>query len=306
MSQTVILAGAHNVTNPRNVVGNMNMSHQRKILLPLLVASLVVLLTGVPCSSFAPLSSNPPSFVGCNNNALHHPRYSFVSQVVAARGGGSGGVTHESNDENNNDATSVATTTNPKFNNSLTQRREQRRMGKGIASAFLAITLSFSPSFSNAAITYDDPLHHPFPPTTTSSSAILLSRGTLLPPEDDVVIAELTLQTKEIEREAAKDKKRADVEKSIAAFFNYDARMAEEQEARIEAAEFRAEAEASYDKEQAELLKIEERKAEKEFKEAQTPQEKRSSAMKARVRSCHTSYYSNWVYMLCLFFTSMY
>jgi len=265
--------------------------------MPLLVASLVVLLTGVPCSSFAPLSSNPSSCVGCNNNALHHPRYSFVSQVVAARGGGErGGVTHENNDDNNIDATSVTITTKK-------PSHEQRRMGKVIVSAFLTLTLSFSPSFSNAAITYDDPLHAISTPTTTTSSTILLSRGTLLPP-DDAVIAELTLQTKEIEREAAKDKKRADVEKSIAAFFNYDARMAEEQEARIEAAEFRAEAEASYDKEQAELLKIEERKAEREFREAQTPQEKRSSAMKARVRWCHSSFYSHWgIVIYCVFFS---
>jgi len=275
------------------------MSHQRKILLPLLVASLVLLLTGVPCNSFAPLSYNPPVttlscstlshpptlFVGSN-----HPRHSIVSQVAAAREGG-GGTVHENSDGNNDDATAAATTTKPNLNNFL----KQRRMGKEvIGSAFLALTLSLSPSFSNAAITYDDPLHHPSTPTATISSTILLSRGTLLPP-DDVVIAELTLQTKEIEREAAKDKKRADVEKSIAAFFDYDARMAEEQEARIEAAEFRAEAEASYDKEQAELLKIEERKAEKEFRAAQTPQEKRSSAMKARVRNViHHVLYSHW------------
>jgi hypothetical protein len=216
-----------------------------------------------------------------------------VSQVAAAREGG-GGTVHENSDDNNDDATAAATTattTKPNLNKFL----KQRRMGKEvIGSAFLALTLSLSPSFSNAAITYDDPLHHPSTPTTTASSTILLSRGTLLPP-DEVVIAELTLQTKEIEREAAKDKKRADVEKSIAAFFDYDARMAEEQEARIEAAEFRAEAEASYDKEQAELLKIEERKAEKEFRAAQTPQEKRSSAMKARVRHViHHVLYSHW------------
>ena len=290
------------------------MSHQRKILLPLLVASLVVLLTGVPCNSFAPLSYNPPVttlscstsshpptlFVGSNIiNARFHPRHSIVSQVAAAREGG-GGTVHESNDGNNDDATAgaAAATTKPNLNNFL----KQRRMGKEvIGSAFLALTLSLSPSFSNAAITYDDPLHHPSTPTTTTSSTILLSRGTLLPP-DDVVIAELTLQTKEIEREAAKDKKRADVEKSIAAFFDYDARMAEEQEARIEAAEFRAEAEASYDKEQAELLKIEERKAEKEFRAAQTPQEKRSSAMKARVRHViHHVFYSHCMYCVVYF-----
>ncbi|KAL3807909.1 hypothetical protein ACHAXA_000348 [Cyclostephanos tholiformis] len=121
------------------------------------------------------------------------------------------------------------------------------RGGKFLGSALVALVLTFSPHRASA---YDD--------------------------------VELELETREIEKEAKVDEKKARIEKSREAFFEYEARMAEEQESRIEAAEFRAEAEYNYDKEQAELLASLEKKAEGEMKLATTPQERAAKAREAR------------------------
>jgi hypothetical protein len=146
------------------------------------------------------------------------------------------------------------------------------RAGKVAGSAFVALALTFSPFLS---MSRSNAVPVPYPSVT-------ISRGTLLPPDDEV-IKELEMETREAEKEAKIDERRARIEKSREAFFDYEAKMAEEQEARIEAAEFRAETEYNYDKEQAELLKSLEKKAEDEMKLAKTPQEKAAKTKEARV-----------------------
>ncbi|KAL3804283.1 hypothetical protein ACHAW5_005881 [Stephanodiscus triporus] len=154
------------------------------------------------------------------------------------------------------------------------------RAGKVAGSAFVALALTFSSivpagdsnPFSSIASSNAAPLPY---------SSVTISRGTLLPPDDEV-IKELEIETREAEKEAKIDERKARIEKSREAFFDYEARMAEEQEARIEAAEFRAETEYNYDREQAELLKSLEKKAEDEMKLARTPQEKAAKTREAR------------------------
>jgi hypothetical protein len=168
------------------------------------------------------------------------------------------------------------------------------RGGKFLGSAFVALVLTFSPQRASA---YDDvvpsfPPHPPPPISSPYTSSVVLSRGTVLPPDEEV-IKELELETREIEKEAKVDEKKARIEKSREAFFEYEARMAEEQESRIEAAEFRAEAEYNYDKEQAELLASLEKKAEGEMKLATTPQERAAKAREARVSRFEGSSFGN-------------
>jgi len=153
------------------------------------------------------------------------------------------------------------------------------RAGKVAGSAFVAIALAFSVT---AAAPGSSSYYANAATTTTLLPSVMISRGAILSPDEEV-IKELELETREAEREAKIDEKRARVEKSRERFFEYEAKMAEEQEARIEAEEFRAEAEVSYDKEQAELLKALEKKAEREMKLATTPQEKAAKTREARV-----------------------
>ena len=153
------------------------------------------------------------------------------------------------------------------------------RAGKVAGSAFVALALTFS------SVTVTTPAGGGVSISSANAAplpSVIISRGAILSPDEEV-IKELEAETREAEREAKIDEKRVRIEKSRERFFEYEAKMAEEQEARIEAEEFRAEAEYSYDKEQAELLKALEKKAEREMKLATTPQEKAAKTREARV-----------------------
>ncbi|KAL3944650.1 MAG: hypothetical protein SGBAC_001257 [Bacillariaceae sp.] len=84
----------------------------------------------------------------------------------------------------------------------------------------------------------------------------------------------LEKEVKEVEKESRKDAKAARVEKSREAFYEYEAKKAAEEEARIEAAERKATADAKKDEEEVLKLKAAEQKAEKEAAEANTKREK--------------------------------
>ena len=156
-----------------------------------------------------------------------------------------------------------------------------------IGSTALAVTLSFSS------------INIPFTNDNTGSiiqSANALPSITLARNQpksaDDEVIKELEEETRKEEQITKADAKKARIEKSREAFFEYDAKMAEEQERRIEAAERKAEIEAEKDKLEvekdkllAEKLKREEKKLEGELKVAKTKEEKALDLKMARV-SC--------------------
>jgi len=157
-----------------------------------------------------------------------------------------------------------------------------------IGSTTLAVTLSFSS------------INIPF--TNDNTGSIIQSANAALPSislarnqqqpksADDEVIKELEEETRKEEKITKADAKKARVEKSREAFFEYDAKMAEEQERRIEAAERKAEIEAEKDKLEvekdkllAEKLKREEKKLEGELKVAKTKEEKALDLKMARV-----------------------
>ena len=100
--------------------------------------------------------------------------------------------------------------------------------------------------------------------------------------DDEIVIDVLTRETRADEKTAAKDARKARIEKSREAFFDYEARMAEETEDRIEAAEMKAEVEVQIDKKRIQKLKEMELKAEKEADVAETPKEKAARLRKVK------------------------
>ncbi len=121
------------------------------------------------------------------------------------------------------------------------------------------------------------------------SSMILLASSTknninnnIIPNDDEIVIDVLTRETRADEKIAAKDARKARIEKSREAFFDYEARMAEETEDRIEAAEMKAEVEIQIDKKRVQALKEMELKAEEEASVAETPKEKAARLRKVR------------------------
>jgi len=158
-----------------------------------------------------------------------------------------------------------------------------------IGTTALAVTLSFSS------------INIPFANDNTGSiiqsanaalPSISLARNQQQQPKsaDDEVIKELEEETRKEEKITKADAKKARIEKSREAFFEYDAKMAEEQERRIEAAERKAEIEAEKDKLEvekdkllAEKLKREEKKLEGELKVAKTKEEKALDLKMARV-----------------------
>ena len=100
---------------------------------------------------------------------------------------------------------------------------------------------------------------------------------------DKEMLKGLELETKAAEKEAKTDERKARVEKSREAFFEYEAKQASIQEARIEAAEQRALAEAVKDKQEAEKLKLVEQRAEQEIALAKTKQERVAKQKEIRV-----------------------
>ena len=184
---------------------------------------------------------------------------------------------HATSDDNNNNSYDVK---------SFFEENATKLAG----SAIMALTLSFSPIIStpstesvfipnaNAYSTTTDT-------TTTPFSSILMSKksSNVVETDDDLVIKTLEKETREIEAEVKRDAKKARVEKSREAFFEYEAKMAEEQEARIEAAEKKAEAEVEADKKLIAELDAKEKEAEKEAKLASSKKERAAKEKEAKV-----------------------
>ena len=152
----------------------------------------------------------------------------------------------------------------------------------------LAVTLSFSSI--NIPFTNDNTCS--IIQSANALPSISLARNQQPKSTDDEIIKELEEETRKEEKITKADAKKARIEKSREAFFEYDAKMAEEQERRIEAAERKAEIEAEKDKLEvekdkllAEKLKREEKKLEGELKVAKTKEEKALDLKMARV-SC--------------------
>lgn len=159
-------------------------------------------------------------------------------------------------------------------NNKNTQSNDvMEHVGKVAVSALLAFTLSFSgdvPSFvpsANAA-------------ALSAGPSITLSRAD--PSDDEAAIKFIEEETRAAEKEAKADAKKAKIEATRKAYFDYDAKMAEQQEARIEKAEREALLEAKNDKELAQKLKLREEKAEKEAALATTKEERAAKQKEAR------------------------
>ena len=91
--------------------------------------------------------------------------------------------------------------------------------------------------------------------TMASSSSSLLNI-------DQTILKGLEQETKAAEIEAKLEERKAKVEKSREAYFEYEAKMAAELEARTEAAERKALEEALKDKQEAEALLAKEKQAE--------------------------------------------
>ena len=159
------------------------------------------------------------------------------------------------------------------------------RVGKATSSALVALTLSFF------AITAPVPFSGTLssvPSANAADSAIVSASPSITiartksSTDDDATIKYLEQETRLAEKEAKADAQKARVEKSRETYFDYDAKMAAEQEARIEAAEQRSLLEAKIDKELAEKLKVREEKAEREAALATTSQEKAAKQKEAR------------------------
>jgi hypothetical protein len=117
-------------------------------------------------------------------------------------------------------------------------------------------------------------------------TSLLISSNTKPPSAisiDKDILKTLEQETREAEREAKAEERKAKAEKARETFFEYEAKMAAEQEARIEAAEQKALAEAIKDKEEAEKLKNLEQRVEQEAATALTKKEKIAKQKEARV-----------------------
>lgn len=153
-------------------------------------------------------------------------------------------------------------------------------VSKITGSTLVALTLSFS------AISVPFPNEFTIPnanafPTGAASSSITISARTA--DVDELIVKSLEKETREVEAEARRDAKKAKIEKSREVFFEYEAKMAEQTEARIEAAEKKAELEAEADKKLVAELDAKEKQAEKEAALATTKKEKAAKEKEARV-----------------------
>merc|ERR1712086_1110473 len=106
--------------------------------------------------------------------------------------------------------------------------------------------------------------------------------------EDAVTLRTLEQETRRIEKEAKADLKKAQIEKSKEAFFEYDAKMAQQTEARLEANEKAAELEFENDKDEVNTLSLMELKAEREVLLATTKEEKAAKQKEVKVRTSLT------------------
>ena len=136
--------------------------------------------------------------------------------------------------------------------------------------AALALSLAFAPN-ANAA------------PNTISYTPLTSSIATASSTDDETALLTLQAETKALEKETAALKKKARIERGREAFYDYEAKMAAETEARIEAAERKAELEYENDKAEIEDLALLELKKERAAKLASTPAEKRELEKEAKL-----------------------
>lgn len=121
------------------------------------------------------------------------------------------------------------------------------------------------------------------PSLTISSSSTMISEASPSSSIDDkTVYKSLAKETRAVEKLAKEDQRKAKAERAKESFFDYEAKMAEEQEARIESAEQKAIDEAIKDKKEFERLRAQELKIEEEAARAETKQEKEARLKEAK------------------------
>ncbi len=160
--------------------------------------------------------------------------------------------------------------------NNYTNQLEE--VSKIAGSALVALTLSFSAISTPFSNEFTIPNANAY--STTSSSITISARASDV---DELIVKSLEKETREVEAEAKRDAKKAKIEKSREIFFEYEAKMAEQTEARIEAAEKKAELEAETDKKLVAELDAKEKQAEKEAALASSKKEKAAKEKEARV-----------------------
>lgn len=115
------------------------------------------------------------------------------------------------------------------------------------------------------------------------SSSTLLAEKKTDSLVDDVAIRELERDTKKAEKEARQDARRAKMELKRKAYFDYDVKVAEETEARIEQAEKKAELEVEKDlQEEAQLRAL----VEKDERESASMTKKEKAALQKEINVC--------------------
>ncbi len=218
----------------------------------ILLSKMKLNFLGLLLASTAPHCS---AFVPASISASSHVQSRLANNVPTLRASSDGNI-------NNN--------TNP-----------LEQVGKIAGSALVALTLSFSAVSTPFSNEFTIPNANAYSTGTATSSSITISAK---PSDvDELIVKSLEKETREVEAEAKRDAKKAKIEKSRELFFEYEAKMAEQTEARIEAAEKQAELEAEADKKLVEELDAKEKQAEKEAALATSKKEKAAKEKEARV-----------------------
>lgn len=151
----------------------------------------------------------------------------------------------------------------------------------GISRAFTCTVAALALQFAAAPIA-------PFAEHAFVANASPVSSSTLLAEKktdslvDDLAIRELEKDTKKAEKEAKEDARRAKMELKRKAFFDYDAKVAEETEARIEQSEKKAELEVEKDlQEEAQLKAL----IEKDERESASLTKKEKAALQKEINA---------------------
>lgn len=131
----------------------------------------------------------------------------------------------------------------------------------------------------------------PIPPQNVAPISITIASSTTILSEaqpkssvdiDKTMFKGLEKETKSAEKVVREDARKVRVEQSREAFFEYEAKMAAVQEARIEAAEQKAIDEALKDKKEFERLEALEKQVEEEASRAESKQEKAARLKEAK------------------------
>mmetsp|Transcript_26591 Transcript_26591/g.43934 ORF Transcript_26591/g.43934 Transcript_26591/m.43934 type:complete len:284 (-) Transcript_26591:106-957(-) len=176
-------------------------------------------------------------------------------------------------------ASSVPTLRASADDNTCSNMTPLEEVARVAGSTLVALTLSFSAVSAPFSNELTIPNANAFS-TGTASSSITISTTTA--DVDELIVKSLEKETREVEAEAKRDAKKAKIEKSREVFFEYEAKMAEQTEARIEAAEKKAELEAEADKKLVAELDAKEKQAEKEAALATTKKEKAAKEKEVR------------------------